>query len=221
MKRKYITYDERLNTRLENIGFKRKNQNTFVKNCGNIVHKLLFSHSSHHEHGVKYYTIGMMVEFLDIEKLSKEIGVIRTKGWILNIGHILDIPSYYTWRLTETDPDERITEIVESMYDMIKTYALPFMNRYSNIETLLWEYEFGNLYLTKKIFLDRILVCMMYQVLGQTEKALQFIELTIMERKEWEATGHIKGRRYPIPTESLDVYLLFEQKFKVYLETLK
>lgn len=133
---KYITYNEALVESLKTKGFKRKNKNSFVRMSGDARQELFFSHATHNQSFVKFYTIGVHLDYPQIEVLAKEIGV-PTYGIGVNIGYLMPEKAFYEWEVRDSDSIESIEDVVENMSLNILNYAIPYMDEYSRHEGLL------------------------------------------------------------------------------------
>ena len=75
MTKDYLTYNENLNLRLGELGFKRKDMNRFIRKNNDVVQILSFTHHTNGEHHVRYYDITVHNEIPPVTELSKAIGV--------------------------------------------------------------------------------------------------------------------------------------------------
>lgn len=58
-KKKYVTFDKRLISNLEVFGFKRKNQNVFLRMQNEALQTIRIVHSTHGERFVKHYCVSL------------------------------------------------------------------------------------------------------------------------------------------------------------------
>ena len=195
---KYITYNDILVENLRTIGFKRKNKNSFVKILGDARQELFFSHSTHNQSFVKFYTIGIILEYPQIEELAKEIGV-PTYGIGVDIGYLMPEKAYHEWEVRDSDSIESIEDVVENMSLNILNYAIPYMDEYSRHEGLLKGLEEKRLQNRTD---PRYCLPLLYCLMENKKRALEICEYYLKQNPNSRA------------------YTLFCDKFKQYVLTI-
>lgn len=141
-KNRYITYNEDLSSKLLSIGFIRKGGNTYVKKRGTVKYELPFTHSTHNEPHVRYYTITLSIEYQNVQEIIDNLDVV-IGGFGINLGYLLPEYSFKEWKIAETSSDEYISFIVSDMYDNIANFAIPYFERYSEIKNVIEDIEGG------------------------------------------------------------------------------
>jgi len=137
MARDYITYNELLNQRFNAIGFRRKNRETFVKKKGNAVQELLFGHATYYMHHVRFYDLSYCLDFPIIEKFAKVLGVDYTP-MINNVFFLIPgQTSFKDWRVDVSDNEDFINKTVNDICQEVEKYAVPFLDKYSDLDVLL------------------------------------------------------------------------------------
>ena len=178
MKFKYITQNDELYSKLKMIGFKRKGHD-FYKENGTIRCELGFSHSVHHEFHVKYYTITVMVEYLDVREISRKIDV-AIGGFGINIGYLSENNYFKEWKVPDESTDNDVSEVVSDMLQYISNYAIPYFRRYSNIQNVIEDMELN--LLTNQIDTIHYLP-IMYFISGESKKACVYLENRLNQLK--------------------------------------
>ena len=107
-KNRYITYNEDLSSKLLSIGFIRKGGNTYVKKRGTVKYELSFTHSTHNEPHVRYYTITLSIEYQNVQEIIDNLDVV-IGGFGFNLGYLLPEYSFKEWKIAETSSDEYIS----------------------------------------------------------------------------------------------------------------
>ena len=223
-KRKYITYNEELTSQLGVLGFKRKRGYSFVKEMGEAVCELAFSHSTHHEHGVKYYSVNMLIEY---PKAQEIINKICKTNLIIgdNIGNVMLEHFYKEWRVSETDSDDEVAVVVNDIYNVIVSYAIPYFRRHSRIENVLEDLEKCNL--RNQANVDYYLP-LLYYLTGNTKLAVSFLERELNRKERLsKKTFDDYPSELPEPHQSIETqeersykaYKEFTVKFMQYIET--
>lgn len=174
MKLGYITQNEELHSKLKMMGFKRKGHD-FFKEQELIRFELCFTHSVHYECHVKYYTITVMIEYLDVRKISQDLNV-DIGGFGINIGHLSQSNYFKEWKVPDNSTDTYVTGVITDMLQYILNYAIPYFERYSNMQNVIEDMELNML--TNQIDTCHYLP-IMYYISGESEKACIYIENTL------------------------------------------
>ena len=171
MKLKYITQNEELYSKLKMLGFKRKGHD-FFKEHKSIRCELGFSHSVHHEPFVKYYTITVMIEYIDVRKISHNLNV-DIGGFGVNIGYLSENNYFKEWKVPDNSTDIYVSEVISDMYQYILNYAIPYFERYSDIKNVIADMELG--ILTNQIDTYHYLP-IMYYISGESKKSCIYLD---------------------------------------------
>lgn len=143
MTKDYLTYNENLNLRLGELGFKRKDMNRFIRKNNDVVQILSFTHHTNGEHHVRYYDITVHNEIPPVTELSKAIGV-SSGGFGHQICYCIPQGHYdaYKWRIATCDSDKIINSVIDQMIYEVEEIAIPyFFNRYDTIDSIVTALE--------------------------------------------------------------------------------
>jgi hypothetical protein len=147
------------------MGFKRKNQYTFVRTQNEALQSICFTHSTHGESFVKHYNITLDVEYPEVNNVLSQLNYNgnTSDGFGINIGYLYEEGYFKEYRIADNDNDRMVSSIIDSMVSDIRIYGLPYFEKYSTIEsaiigmetskitcTALWpKYSLPVFYLTK------------------------------------------------------------------------
>ena len=141
---KYITYSELLCSKLALLGFKRKNRAEFIRKQNGFNQMISYCHSSRIPHVRDYYII-IGLYYPEVEKMGMDLDVYTTGAWGLNIGYLTPQKIFKEWRVENSASEDDIREVVNDMVNLIETYAVPFFDRYFDVNELIFELEVGTL----------------------------------------------------------------------------
>ena len=141
---KYITYSELLCSKLALLGFKRKNRAEFIRKQNGFNQMISYCHSSRIPHVRDYYII-IGLYYPEVEKMGMDLDVYTTGAWGMNIGYLTPQKNFKEWRVENSASEDDIREVVNDMVNLIETYAVPFFDRYSEVNELIFELEVGTL----------------------------------------------------------------------------
>lgn len=135
-KKRYISFNERIISRLEEFGFKRKNQGFFPRKISeDITQNLIFGHSTQGRAHVKYYAIRANIELPKVLKIAENLNVFLPMNAFCNsnIGDLMPkpIPTYLEWLIGEDTDEKYDNRVIDSMLYHIEKYAIPFLDKYS------------------------------------------------------------------------------------------
>lgn len=147
MAQKYITYNDFLYNKLSLLGFKRKGQHDFVKEHNGFIQTLSFQHAVSQSHS-RDYTILVSIRNSQMEKIGHDTEVYFVGGWSVNIGYLTPCENYKEWFVENSAPNDVRQEIIDDIISNIETYAIPFLNKYSDIKELIHGIEEGNRFLS-------------------------------------------------------------------------
>lgn len=179
MKPTYITYNELLCSKLSLIGFKRKDKNEYVREYNGIIQSLAFIHSARIPH-TREYNILVGFCYPEVEKMGNETGIYGAGAWGTNIGYLTPDNSFKTWLVDNSASEDILNGVADEMARFIETYAMPFLNKYSDINELIYGLEKG----------DRLIsfnyphnLPLLYLLNGEKEDAISFLDREL-KRKE-------------------------------------
>ena len=181
MAQKYITYNDFLYNKLSLLGFKRKGQHDFVKEHNGFIQTLSFQHAVSQSHS-RDYTILVSIRNSLMEKIGHDTEVYFVGGWSVNIGYLTPCENYKEWFVENSAPNDVRQEIIDDIISNIETYAIPFLNKYSDIKELIHGIEEGNRFLS---FHSGYKLPILYYLNGEYDFAISYMneELKRKSRK--------------------------------------
>jgi len=182
MELKYITYSELLREKLALLGFKRKGKDEFLREVNGFVHSIGFCHSSSIPHFRSYY-IMIGLSYPKLEDLAMDLGVYYAGAWGVNIGQLTPKNNFQQWLVENSATEEDVRDTVIDMVNLIEAYAVPFLNKYSDINEFLFELEEGSRLVPRNAGYN---LPLLYYMLGEKENAISYINQELI-RKESEA----------------------------------
>ncbi len=182
MAQKYITYNDFLCNKLSLLGFKRKGQYDFVKEHNGFIQTLSFQHAVSQSHS-RDYTILVSIRNSLMEKIGHDTEVYFVGGWSVNIGYLMPCEQYKEWRVENSAPNDVCQEIIDDIIGNIETYAIPFLNKYSDIKELIHGIEEGNRFLS---FQSEYKLPILYYLNGECDLAVAYMN-EALKRKSTKA----------------------------------
>lgn len=181
MAQKYITYNDFLCNKLSLLGFKRKGQHDFIRKCDDFTQTLSFQHAVSQSHS-RDYTILVSIRNSLMEKIGHDTEVYFVGGWSVNIGYLTPCENYKEWFVENSAPNDVRQEIIDDIISNIETYAIPFLNKYSDIKELIHGIEEGNRFLS---FHSGYKLPILYYLNGEYDFAISYMneELKRKSRK--------------------------------------
>lgn len=191
MELKYITYSEQLCKKLAKLGFTRKGKGVFLRRSNGFEQTLGYGHSARIPHTRDYY-IMVGLQCLELAKLGMDLGVYTAGVWGVTIGQLTPRNNFQEWHVENSASEEDVRDVVSEMVNLIETYAVPFLDKHSDINEVLYEIEEGN-----KFFIgDRDYnLPLIYYMIGKKDYAISYL-ISEMERKESECRFSPYGRIY-------------------------
>ncbi len=210
--------------RLSEYGFEHKKNNNYVRVVNsNVLQIIGFTYSSHSEKHVTYINPVIGLLYKDIDAL-----MVTLTGWgnrmstlspIVGspIGFLMPERTFIEWRFAKGKP---VDKEVNKMGDVIIKYGLPYLDRLSDKDNMIYEMEING-----GTMCDYILP-MEYYLRGNKDRACSFIDEVIKRRtldfplEEYKSMQAIYGEdaiQIP-PNKELDSYLPFAEKFKKMIE---
>lgn len=217
MKKYYLAKDERLLEFFQKLGFKRKGSDFYRSNDASIQ-SLAFWHSTQNQRFVKFYSINVSLTFPKILDITHEIGPLYEGIIGSNIGYLMPQNNFIEWRIAEEENENRVSEVIKEIIDIVSKDVMPVLDRYSSIENILIDYENGKF----PFFMSYSMLPMLYYIHGEVSKAFHCLEKTISfvdnyEKKCYESGGIIElPKGIMRPARSLDMYSEFYKNLKEY-----
>lgn len=191
MELKYITYSEQLCKKLAKLGFTRKGKGTFLRRSNGFEQTLGYGHSARIPHTRDYY-IMVGLECLELAKLGMDLGVYTAGVWGVTIGQLTPRNNFQEWHVENSASEEDVRDVVSEMVNLIETYAVPFLDKHSDINEVLYEIEEGNKFFISNRDYNLPLI---YYMIGKKDYAISYL-ISEMERKESECRFSPYGRIY-------------------------
>lgn len=182
MAQKYITYNDFLYNKLSLLGFKRKGQHDFVKEHNDFIQTLSFQHAVSQSHS-RDYTILVSIRNSQMEKIGHDTEIYFGGGWSINIGYLTPYEKFKEWYIENSASDNVRNEIIADMISDIETYAIPFLNKYSDIKELIHGIEGGNRFLS---FQSEYKLPILYYLNGEYDLAVAYMN-EALKRKSMKA----------------------------------
>lgn len=172
MAKDYITYNEKLNEKLDFLGFKRKNKNTFIRKHDEAIQSLCWAHHTYYdEPHVKYYSITAYIDFPVVCKKIKDIGVF-VEGIGKGLGYFLPVPVYKEWRLADDAKETEVEAVINEIVTITDLYVIPYLDKYSRLNDIIRGIEDNEL----NFYSDfKFLLPVLYLTNGQHDKACLYI----------------------------------------------
>ncbi len=175
-KKKYITYNPRIISRLEDLGFKRKNRDWFCRQVSkDICQELVFGHSTKGIPHAKYYAINAVIKLPEVLKMAQKLDICTLTCFEnINLGYFKPERHYLEWLVTEDSDEKYDNDVVNSMLCHIEKYAIPFLNKFCSTSAIvkgIKECAYPDRYGT-----DNMLTCITLLMYGTKEDFLWFVE---------------------------------------------
>lgn len=216
MELKYITFSELLREKLALLGFKRKGKDEFLREVNGFVHSIGFCHSSSIPHFRSYY-IMIGLSYPKLEDLAMDLGVYYAGAWGVTIGQLTPKNNFQQWLVENSATEEDVRDTVIDMVNLIEAYAVPFLNKYSDINEILFELEEGNRLVPRYAGYN---LPLLYYMLGEKENAISYInqELT---KKESQAKRSHEGNPLELPHNNSICETPLDREYNEYKEFVK
>ena len=215
MNYKFLTDHPYFNEKFLSIGFKRQNRRKYIRKCGDAVDSLQFGRAHYGEHFVSYYSFTVFIDFKEIDKTCQNIGVL-IGGFGIPIYILCNEKYYKDWRVANEDSEKYVKKVIDDMADVVKRYAIPFLDKYPTIQDVIKGIE------EKKInrYLDeRRLTPILYLLNGEKARAIDYVNETLQRMQEEKIkllNDYEMGKCEEPLFKDLDVYIDYADKFKKY-----
>ena len=204
-KKKYISFDTRIITELDNLGFKRKNKHWFIRQLSeDIIQTLIFGHNTHGQKHVRYYEVRTAIELPVVLKIANDLNIYTPMTALLsvNIGELMPKKEYLEWAIGVDTDKKHDNRVVDSMLYHIKKYAIPFLNKFSTTSAIVEGIK-------KRAFVghygDDLHACIALLLYGSADDFLWFVEKRSYEKQflDIDSVGYWD---YKNPTEPLNPF---------------
>lgn len=206
--------------KMANLGFK-KIKGEFVSRNNDATDLIVWGHATWGEKHVRYYSCSCMVEYpvvLDIaEKLDVIVHPIGT-----NIGYIMPKNRYAEWEIRESYSEKDLVRRINDIVNSIAKYAMPYFEKISTIDGFIKTMEQGK---SRGLNYDEKLPPIIYRLLGNEEKAQEYIEQTLNKLSEYEepqSLFELKEKKdycqvsfQSAGNRNLEIYEDFTRKFNI------
>lgn len=182
----YLTNKENLIKKMIEWGFKRKNKNIFRRIERDAVLDFYFSHYTRGANHVKYYTINVNVWYPEIDRVKKGghfyFGIPNSIIWN-DLGHLMGAPVQKEYGISDDEDETSVNMVVERICSDLSVYALPIMERYSSIYTLIDDFEKG---LLERFHVSKQTMALLYLIYSGKAKASDYVcqQLILLRRSE-------------------------------------
>ena len=190
MKKRYISFNERIINRLAEFGFKRKNKDFFIRNLGeDVIQQLIFGHCTHGVAHVKYYNIRSAILLPKVFKITEDLDIFLPLRALYNanIGELMPKPRpvflewlmpkprpvFLEWLIGEDTDEKYDNKVIDSMLYHVEKYAIPFLDKYNSpaaivegIKKCVYPNRYG----------EDIHACIALLLYGKKEDFLWFVE---------------------------------------------
>jgi hypothetical protein len=120
-----------------------------------------------------------------LENLAMELGIYTAGAWGITIGQLTPKNNFQQWLVSNSATEEDVRDTVIDMVNLIETYAVPFLNKYSDIHEVLFELEEGKRFLPRHYDLPLI-----YYTLGENENAISYIKQELIRKESRVRRSH-------------------------------
>lgn len=218
MNYKYITDHPYFKEKFLSIGFKRQNRRKYIRKYGDAVDSLQFGNAHYGEHFVNYYSFTVFIDFKEIDKTCQNIGII-IGGFGIPIGILCNEKYYKEWRVADEDSEKHVKKVIDDMADVVKRYAIPFLNKYPTIHEVIKGIEKKEI---NRHLDERRLTPILYLLVGERSHAIDYVNETLQGMQEEKRTllkDYEMGKCEEPLFKDLDVYIDFADKFKKYINS--
>lgn len=115
-----------------------------------------------------------------MEKLARELEAYVGGAWTSNVGYLTPNNNFQQWNVPNTATEDDVKDTVHDMIRLIEIYALPYLNKLSDVNALLLEIEEGNSLVPRHADYN---LPMLYYLIGDKDSSITYLNRE-MERKE-------------------------------------
>lgn len=186
MEHKYITYNELLCSKLALLGFKRKGKSEFLREVNGFIHSIGYCHSARIPHSRDYY-IMVALYYPELQNLGMDLGVYTAGAWGVTIGQLTPKNNFQEWHVENSATEENVRDTIIDMVNLIEAYAVPFLNKYSNINEILFELEEGTRLVPRNAGYN---LPLLYFLIGEKENAISYINQELIKKESKAERSH-------------------------------
>ena len=204
-KKKYITCDQTIIDYMTAHGFIRKNREFFIRKISeDISQSIIFGHSTQGRAHAKYYAARVSIELPQVLRIAKELNLFIPINALCNnnIGELMEPRTYLEWLITEDSSDSYDNGVINSILDHIDRYALPFLNKFSSLSSIVGgirNREFPNRYG------EDLHACIALLLYGEKKDFFWFVEQRSYEKQFsiYEEEAHWDYRKPGAPLNKI------------------
>ena len=125
--------------------------------------------------------------------LSLDLGVYYAGAWGVTIGQLTPKNNFQQWLVENSATEEDVRDTVIDMVNLIEAYAVPFLNKYSDINEILFELEEGNRLVPRYAGYN---LPLLYYMLGEKENAISYINQELTKKESQAKRSHEGSRNH-------------------------
>ena len=196
-----------------------KKKGVFLCEYFQAVQELSFCHSTKGEKATRYYSGHVSFTYPLLERIANNMDVITNPAGT-QIGYLMPKHYYAEWRLSDSDSERIKNSVITDIVKSIKKYVIPYVRQFPTLKSFVEGESNG---LLSRVYYDKKWPPIIYRLLGEEEKAQDYIELTLKKLAEYkepknpfeykekndgfQVTFHSPGNR------NLEIYQDFARKF--------
>ncbi len=206
---------------LLHLGFKKKGE-WFVRDYDGVEQHLGFPYATHGERKTRYYSCSCGFSYPEASSIAEKLSILLfdTGG---NAGYVIPQRSFFLqkpkyqyleWRLSISDSEKYVSELVCKILYQIGTYVVPYLDFFRTKEAFINVLENQP---QRIVFLyDKQLPPILYFILGKNEKAMNYMKQTLEVYKKQEATRK-SGIKITETREYMDICITGGSNYNNYL----
>lgn len=169
----YLTISKKIQESLKPYGFFRKNKYVIRKTTSEAYLEFFINQRLDKIRHMIFCEIGVGITYRKVVRLKKEHGLYVgiPEGLSTNIGYLMPECTYIEVSLGDVD-NPQTTSAIDHICLLMKEYAIPFMEMYSNPQRLILSYERNELAF---IHINRQLLVLLYFLYEDKEKAMIYV----------------------------------------------
>ena len=119
--------------------------------------------------------------------MSLDLGVYYAGAWGVTIGQLTPKNNFQQWLVENSATEEDVRDTVIDMVNLIEAYAVPFLNKYSDINEILFELEEGNRLVPRYAGYN---LPLLHYMLGEKENAISYINQELTKKESQAKRSH-------------------------------
>ena len=162
---------------MKELGFKKNARDEFYRFSGEAKQWIGFGRCHHGEPGVTYYNGSFMWKYPAVSEIVDSIFKV-TNEFVIDpvignhIGYAMPQNTFVEWRIARDSSEEYLTQLIDTIIDAIKKYALPIMDKYVCLSTFIDDVRYMDV--PKCIYYDKRIVSFVeeHHLINPIEKEL-------------------------------------------------